>query len=181
MKAEKKQERSFLEQISTRTKRNSGGEKELFSVNVFECAVINRAHFKGSGNLRRFLSRLTNFLQYSVGAGKSDLLHIRTAGCLKKISVCGRTPPIPYTEPFSSGKRTSVETGHFSKSGALSDVILQGKVCFLLMVHAFCLGIFRRGLWVFLVFNFCDELSFEVLLNTINLKYIVLVFVTAVV
>lgn len=84
LKAGKKQERSFLEQISARTKRNSGGGKKLFSVNVFECAVINRAQFKGSGNVRRFLSRLTSFLQHAVGAGKRALLHIRMAGCLKK-------------------------------------------------------------------------------------------------
>lgn len=60
------------------------GGKKLLSVNMFECSVINRAQFKGSGNLRRFLSRLTNFLQHAVSARKRHLLHIRAAGCLKK-------------------------------------------------------------------------------------------------
>lgn len=65
---------------------------------MFECSVINRAQFKGSGNLRRFLSRLTNFLQHAVSARKRHLLHIRAAGCLKKKKrhVGGRaTPPQP--------------------------------------------------------------------------------------
>lgn len=78
-------------------KKHWWGKKKLFSVNMFECAVINRVQFKGSGNLKRFLSRLTNFLQHAVSARKRHLLHIRAAGCFKKkkkACVCEkRTPP----------------------------------------------------------------------------------------
>lgn len=67
----------------------------LLSVNRFECSVINRTQLKGSGNLRRFLSRLTNFLQHAVSARRRNFLHIRAAGCLKKKKrhVGGRTTP----------------------------------------------------------------------------------------
>lgn len=125
------------------------GGKKLLSVNMFECSVINRAQFKGSGNLRRFLSRLTNFLQHAVSARKRHLLHIRAAGCLKKKKrhVGGEQPPLsPYIEQFSTGKRTSVKTGHFSKFRTLWNVILRGKVR---------LDVFRRGL--FLILYFCSE------------------------
>lgn len=94
-KQEKLREASFCEEISSGAKKKQWRGKKLLSVNRFECSVINRTQFKGSGNLRRFLSRLTNFLQHTVSAGRRHLLHIRAAGCLKKKKrhVGGRATP----------------------------------------------------------------------------------------
>lgn len=125
------------------------GKKKLLSVNRFECSVINRTQFKGSGNLRRFLSRLTNFLQHTVSARRRHLLHIRAAGCLKKKKKArreGEQPPhTPYIEQFSTGKRTSVKTGHFSKFCTPQNVIFVRKSVF---------GCFQERARVFCAFNF---------------------------
>ena len=182
-----KQERSkraLCKQVSAGARRNIAGGKKLFSVNMFGCAVVNRAQFKGSGNLRRFLSRLTNFLQRAVSARKRHHLHISTAGCFKKKKVHVRTTPHPLYRAIFQWKRDICENRALQQTlCTLGCHFARRKCVFLLTVYASCLGIFRRGLGFFVYFltSATSYLSFEVLLYIIDLKYIVLILVKIVV